>query len=142
MYCLDASVILNSFFPKEIHHQYSSKLLKTIHSDGINIYLPEIILPEISSAIARGTNDSILAIEFIEQLMAVPTFNFIPIDREISFIAAELAAKYRLRGADSIYVATSKYFDVPLITLDQHQKEKANQCINVFTPKEIIDKLQ
>ena len=137
MYCIDASVIVNSFFPGESHHQDSRELMKKIQTNQINVYLPEIILPEVSSAIARGTNDSDLAIEFVEQLLAIPTFNFIPIDREISFLAAELAARYKLKGADAIYVATAKYFNTPLITLDLHQKEKAHLCINVFTPKEI-----
>jgi len=141
MYCLDASVILNSFFLKESHHQYSHELLKTIQNEGISIYLPEIVLPEVSSAIGRGTNDSKLAIEFAEELLSVPTFNFIPIDREISFLAAELAARYKLKGADAIYVATAKYFNVPLITLDLQQKEKAHHSINVFTPKEICEQI-
>ncbi|OGS21905.1 MAG: hypothetical protein A2252_09065 [Elusimicrobia bacterium RIFOXYA2_FULL_39_19] len=141
MYCIDASVIVNSFFPKESNYQYSSKLINSIRVLQKAVYLPEIILPEISSAIARGTNDSALAIEFVEQILTIPTFNFIPIDREISFLAAEIASKYRLKGADSIYVATAKYFDVPLITLDLDQKEKASPLIDVFTPKEIASQL-
>ncbi|MBU0951954.1 MAG: PIN domain-containing protein [Elusimicrobia bacterium] len=96
MYCIDASVIVNSFFPKESNYQFSSKLIKTIRISQTAVYLPEIILPEISSAIARGTNDSELAIEFVEQILAIPTFNFIPVERDISFLAAEIASKYRL----------------------------------------------
>lgn len=137
MYCIDASVITNSFFSKESHHKESHELLKHIRDNQISVYFPEIVLPEISSAISRGTNDANLAIEFIEELLAIPSFNFIPIDREISFLAAELAARYKLRGADAIHVATAKYFNIPLITLDLHQKENAKLCVNTFTPKEV-----
>ncbi|OGS28258.1 MAG: hypothetical protein A2297_10190 [Elusimicrobia bacterium RIFOXYB2_FULL_48_7] len=137
MYCLDASVIVNSFFPKEQNSQFSSKLMQNIRVSQAVVYLPEIVLPEISSAIARGTDNPELAMEFVEQILKVPTFIFIPVERDISFLASEIAAECRLKGADSIYVATAKYFDVPLVTLDSDQREKARKLIKVFHPKEI-----
>jgi len=141
MYCIDASVIVNSFFPKESQHQYSYELMKYIHASQTIVYLPELVLPEISSAIVRGTADSELAIEFIKQMLAIPFFNYIPIDRDISFSAAEIAAISKLKGADAIYIAVSKYFNISLITLDIRQKEKGSSFIQVYTPKEIIAKI-
>jgi predicted nucleic acid-binding protein len=54
MYCIDASVFINSEIEGEQFHEYSAKLMQTIKKKGITIIVPEIALPEISSAIARG----------------------------------------------------------------------------------------
>ena len=61
----------------------SRKLFNKIEREEIIIILPEIILPEVSSAIARGTDNIQLALEFIEDMKNIRNFIFIPIDREI-----------------------------------------------------------
>lgn len=62
MYCIDASVFINSEIEGEQFHDYSAKLMQTIKKEGITIIVPEIALPEISSAIARGTDDTLKAL--------------------------------------------------------------------------------
>jgi predicted nucleic acid-binding protein len=64
MYCIDASVLINSEIESEKLHEYSEKLMEKIREKGITILVPEIVLPEISSAIARGSNNSEKALEF------------------------------------------------------------------------------
>jgi hypothetical protein len=39
------------------YHGASKQLIEKIKKEGITVILPEIILPEVSSAIARGTGD-------------------------------------------------------------------------------------
>jgi len=38
-----------------------------------------------------------------------------------------VAARYRLRGSDSIYVAICKLFELKLITLDKEQRERVTK---------------
>ena len=87
-----------------------------------------------SSAIARGTGDSHLALEFVEDLKNISNFAFIPIDREISDLSAKFAAYYKIRGYDSVYVAVSYIFGLKLITLDTEQIEKSKTLIKSSVP--------
>ena len=48
MYCIDASVFINSEIEGEQFHEYSAKLMQEIRERGITIIVPEIALPEIS----------------------------------------------------------------------------------------------
>ncbi|MCX9011672.1 MAG: type II toxin-antitoxin system VapC family toxin [Candidatus Methanoperedens sp.] len=123
MYCIDASVFINAEIEGEEFHEYSAKLMQNIKDRGITIIVPEIVLPEISSAIARGTDDTENAWEFVKELKQIPNIVFIPVDRELADHASQLAAEYRLRGCDSIYVAVASLFRAKLISLDRQQIE-------------------
>ncbi|KYK35255.1 MAG: type II toxin-antitoxin system VapC family toxin [Theionarchaea archaeon] len=136
MYCIDASVLVNSFMEHEDHHEASKQLIEKIKKEGITVILPEIVLPEVSSAIARGTGDSHLALEFVEHLKNISDFVFTPINREISDLSAKFAAYYKIRGYDSVYVAVSHIFGVKLITLDTEQIERSEDLINSSTPED------
>lgn len=120
----------------EDHHEASNQLVEKIKREGITVVLPEIVLPEVSSAIARGTDDSQLALEFVEDLRNIPNFVFIPIDSEISNLAAQFAAHYKIRGYDSVYMAISYIFGVKLITLDTEQIERSKKMISSSTPED------
>lgn len=135
MYCIDASVFINSEIEGEQFHEYSAKLMQEIRERGITIIVPEIALPEVSSAIARGTNDPKKALEFIKELKQIPNIVFVPIDRELADESSRLAAEYRLRGCDAIYVAVAFMFNAKLISLDKQQSERASECIEVATPQ-------
>ncbi len=136
MYCIDASVFINSEIEGEQFHEYSAKLMQKIRERGITIIVPEIILPEISSAIARGTDDPENALEFVKELKQIPNIVFVPIDMELAEESSRLAAQYRLRGCDAIYVAVAFMFNARLISLDKQQSERAVECIEVATPQE------
>lgn len=45
MYCIDASVIINSEIEGEQFHEYSAKPMQEIRELGITIIVPEIALP-------------------------------------------------------------------------------------------------
>ena len=49
MYCIDASVIINSEIEGEDFHEYSRDLMKHIREKNIMVFVPEIVCAEISS---------------------------------------------------------------------------------------------
>jgi predicted nucleic acid-binding protein len=102
MYCLDASVLINSEIEGEEHHEFSRRLIDKIRENRIAVVVPEIALPEVASAIARGTGDADKALEFVKTLRQLPNFVFVPIDRELSDSSSKLAAEHKLRGCDAI----------------------------------------
>ncbi|MEK6943005.1 MAG: type II toxin-antitoxin system VapC family toxin [Nanoarchaeota archaeon] len=141
MYCLDASVITNSIIKSEEHHEYSKRLLLKIKNQNIPVVLPEIIVPEVASALSAGARNSKLPLQFVAELRKIPNFVFVPVDAEVSNLAARFAAEKHLRGADAIYVAIASIFNVSLITLDKRQKEKAAGTVKTATPMEELKKL-
>jgi len=54
MYCIDASVFINSEIEGEQFHEYSAKLMQTIKKQGISIIIPEIALPEMNWRISKN----------------------------------------------------------------------------------------
>jgi len=142
MYCIDASVFINAEIEDEKFHEHSAKLMQNIRNQGITIIVPEIVLPEISSAISRGTNDPEKALKFIKELKQIPNIVLIPIDRELADKASQLAAEYRLRGCDAIYVAVALLFKAKLISLDRQQIERATECVETAMPQEEVKNFQ
>jgi predicted nucleic acid-binding protein len=134
MKVFDASVIVSSFLEKEKFHKEAKLVLDQAISTGETIILPEIVLPEVASAIARGIGNSAHAIDFCKELRKIPNFIFVPIDELLSEIAVEIASKYFLRGADAIYVALAYRYNAELITLDKEQMVKASKIIKVIMP--------
>lgn len=141
MYCIDASVLTNSVISKEEFHEYSKRLLTFIKEHEIMVVVPEIVLPEIASAISRGTGDPYRAIAFASKLRQLPNFIFIPIDSGLADSSSKFAAIYGLRGCDSIYVAVASLFNAKLVSLDKQQRKRALECIEALTPMEELKNL-
>ena len=139
MYCIDASVLTNSFVRGEKFHEQSRRVMERIRKEKSIVYLPEIVLPEVASALARGTGNHKTPLEFVAEIRRVPNFVFIPIDSELSNLASKFAAENKMKGCDSIYAAVSFRFDCKLVTLDNEQKERASKIIKVVTPDEELD---
>ena len=53
-------------------------------------------------------------------------------DHSLLLEAAQLAAELGLRGADSTYVAVAARLDLPLVTLDVDQRERAGKRVKVM----------
>ncbi|MBI4120329.1 MAG: type II toxin-antitoxin system VapC family toxin [Parcubacteria group bacterium] len=134
MPCIDASVFVSAINRKEKYFEQSRNLLKQIRAEGTRVLLPEIILPEITSAIVRATKNPTLAKEVVNALKATPNFSFVPIDRNISNLAIEIITETGLKSADSIYVALAAAYNLELITLDQEQLSKGKSFVVVRKP--------
>lgn len=92
---------------------------------------PSFLLAEIGGAISRRTTPA-LALKAIEQLQNLPGLQLVEMEHSLLQEAAQLAAELGLRGADSTYVAVAARLDIPLITLDIDQKERAAKQIKVL----------
>ncbi|MBU4481622.1 PIN domain-containing protein [Candidatus Parcubacteria bacterium] len=97
--------------------------------------LLSIAFPEIASAIARGTKNPQDALAFCRELRKLPSFVFISIDETISQLSVEIASKYFLKGADSIYVAIALKYGISLATLDKDQEKKGSKIVNIVNIK-------
>jgi len=88
MYCIDASVIINSVMEKEPYFSQSKAFLDTVREKRIKIFLPEIVIPEITSGILRATKDENFAFQFATGLRTISNFSFVPIDTKLANLAS------------------------------------------------------
>jgi len=123
-YTVDASVFLNGFNPYEAGHEESRRLLALLQKQAAPIVVPTLLLPEVAAAIGRGCQDADLARKFAAALSRLPHLVLIPLDTTLAQQAADVAARYRLRGSDAVYAAVALRFGSALITLDQEQRER------------------
>jgi predicted nucleic acid-binding protein len=73
----------------------------------------------------------VLAKKAITQLENLPGLRLVEMDNELVRQAAKLAAELGLRGADSMYVAVARRLDLPLVTFDVDQHQRAGERIGV-----------
>jgi predicted nucleic acid-binding protein len=45
--------------------------------------------------------------------------------------ALEIATRYKIRGADALFVATSYRYSAELVTLDAQQRRRGGEVVNI-----------
>jgi predicted nucleic acid-binding protein len=133
MFVLDASVWVSAILPTDAWHAISAPFVEHTVASGTTMVVPTLFLAEVCAAVARQTTpaDGLLV---REQLLAIDLFVWISVDDALARIAAELGATHQIRGADSIYVALAREFDLPLVSLDRNHLERTEGVIGVYRP--------
>jgi predicted nucleic acid-binding protein len=128
---VDASIWVARLVPQDIFHE-SVKKWMFVRLEGEDQFLaPSLLLAEIGGAISRRTMPS-LGLKAVEQVQSLPGLQLVDMEHSLLFDAAQLAAELGLRGADSTYVAVAARLDIPLITLNADQKERASRRVEVL----------
>jgi predicted nucleic acid-binding protein len=140
-YTLDASVVMNAFNPAEAGHAISLQLQTVIQSQSIPIIVPTLVLTEVAATIGRVLGDASRARAFARRLSRLPYLRFAQLTRSMALAAADLAADYRLRGADAVYVAVARQFGTTLVTLDDEQRTRAAAIVTTRIPAEALAEL-
>jgi predicted nucleic acid-binding protein len=137
-FTVDASVFLNAFNPYEKGHTDSQRLLAHMQTHALPIIVPTLLLPEVAAAICRGRDDATLAHAFAAALRRLPHVVWVPLDEVLAQQAVDVAAQYRLRGSDAVYVAVALRFGSALITLDQEQRDRTAGAVTARYPAEAL----
>ena len=90
------------------------------------VLAPVILLAEVAAAISRGVGEVSLARRVVERLNDAGVIELVPVTLMLAERAAMIAADYRIRGCDAIYVA--------VVTLDRQQLERAAAIVEVGRP--------
>jgi predicted nucleic acid-binding protein len=136
-YTVDASVFVNAFNPHEHGHEESLRCLTAIQERGDPIVAPTLLLSEIASAVARTLDDSIGALQYAKATAALPHLTLVTLTTALARQAAELAATYRLRGADALYVAVARRYGTTLVSRDEEQRTRGSAVVTCRTPDEV-----
>jgi predicted nucleic acid-binding protein len=141
MYVIDASVHVADARPQEPHHAEARALLAHVAAENRQVFLPEVVLAEIAAAISRGTGQVVLALRLARALRRVPHFQFVTVEHALGDLAAEIAARYQIRGCDAVYVALAQQRGAILITLDRQQRERVPPNIVAHGPAEELARM-
>ncbi len=131
---IDASVYVAMLKREEPNHLSSHKWYSEILASGTPLAAPLPFLAEVAGAVSRSTGDAELAQDVIAQVKALDVIELIPVNEILGVRAAEIAAKYRLRGCDSLYVALAEQLKAELVSLDQEQLERGTAVVPTRQP--------
>jgi predicted nucleic acid-binding protein len=116
------------------NHGASLSWWRVYTTAGGTIIDPEILLVEVASALGRQTKQVAFAQEAVDYLYHISQVQFVPVTTTLLLDAADLAARFSLRGADAIYVATAHQKALPLVSWDQEQLTRATVLFGAYTP--------
>ncbi len=131
-------MFVNAFNPHERGHAGSLQVLASIHEKGDPIIAPTLLIAEIASAVARATNDTAGALQYAYATGALPQLTLVGLTPTLARRAAELAAKYRLRGADAVYLAVARRYATTLISRDEEQLARGAGVVLCQTPEQVL----
>jgi predicted nucleic acid-binding protein len=130
-YILDASVWVSRLVSQDEFYAAVKSWMEKQRDAGVQFLSPSLLLPEVGGAIVRRTGDPALGKRAITQLENMPGLRLVEMDNELVHEAARLAAELGLRGADSVYVAVARQLNLPLVTFDVDQRERAKKRIAI-----------
>jgi predicted nucleic acid-binding protein len=133
---VDASVVVSRLVPHDVHHEASRRWLMQYIADGGLLISPTLLLAEVAGAVARRTGKPRLARRAVAAVLRLPALRLVPVDEALARAAASLAGRFRVRGADAVYIAAAAALGVPLATWDLEQRERAAHVVEVFVPED------
>ena len=131
----DASVWVSRFLNDDAFHTASLRWLTEMIADERAVVAPASMLAEVAGAIARRTGKTQMGYEVVQRIRRVPSLQLVAIDPDLGNYAAEIASSYRLRGADAMYVAVAHRLQLPLVSWDREQLERAASLIRTSSPE-------
>ncbi len=134
MTVVDASVFVAYYRPQDPFHQQSRAWLQAQVDAEQPIVAPVLVLAEVAGAVGRRGDDTALGQEAMIHLQGFPGLTFVPIDDQLAKHAGEIAATFRLHGADAIYVAVADVQSEGLASWDNEILTRGGQLVPTIRP--------
>lgn len=135
---IDASVWVSQLRPQDVHHDSSRSWVEQYAVAGGILVASDFLSLEIAAAISRGTGDILLAKEAVKKLQDFTALNLLPLDSAFLESAIDVATDLQLRAGDAIYVALAHQLNIPLVSWDKEQLQKASTLVTTYTPENYI----
>ena len=131
---VDANVFTAAARPAEPHFTQSRAMVIELRRSVIELVCPTLTIAELIAAIARATGDGPLAHRVARQFSGLPGLSLIALDEPLSWVAGQLAATHRLRGADAVYLAVAQQNNTTLVTWDREMLQRCRGVVPTLTP--------
>lgn len=140
MYVVDASVWASYYIPDDVFYPLSRQWLRQQVEALEVLAAPAILLAEVGGAVSRRTGNSQQGSHALSLMQKLPNLHVLEIDAAFAQSGARLAAEYRLRGADALYVALAYSLGIPLVTWDREQRGRSVPSVSSLTPQEALSR--
>ncbi len=130
-FVLDASVWVSRLVPPDEFHETVKAWMEEQRAADVQFVSPALLLAEVGGAIPRRTADPALGKQAIAHIENLPGLRLVEMDNGLLREAAKSAAELGLRGADSTYVAVASQLNLPLVTFDSDQRERAKTRVTI-----------
>jgi len=134
---VDASVVVSRLVLHDVNHEASRRWLTRHVAGGGLVITPTLLLPEVAGAVARRTGEPRLARRATEAVLRLPGLRLVSVDDVLARTAARLAGRFRVRGADAIYIAVAAELRLPLVTWDIEQRDRGARLVEVLIPEDV-----
>ena len=122
----------------DINHEASEIWLdQYIAREGLLVE-PALLLIEVAASVSRQTGQAMRAKEAINTLRSISKIQIVPLDSVLVQVAVDAAIDLQLRAGDSIYVALAHRLNIPLVSWDKEQLQRARSLIVTFTPDSYV----
>jgi predicted nucleic acid-binding protein len=125
---------VSSLITNDANHAASLQWLVDSAHAGQTLFVPSLFVAEVANAVARRTTVKRLGTLAVQGILSNRAVQLVAIDESLASHAATVAAAHSLRGADAVYVALADRLDIPLVTLDREQIDRASSIIQVTQP--------
>lgn len=131
---VDASVLVSRLMPPEINHNASKLWVERFTVEEGLLVAPSFLLIEVAAGVSRQTRQPSVSKKAIEDLNNSNVIQFISMDEVLTQAAVDVATNLQLRAGDAIYVALAHQLNIPLVSWDKEQLQKASTIITTYTP--------
>lgn len=131
---VDASIWVSNFVPHDAHHRVARLWLEQRLMAEDDLVVPTLVFPEVAGAVSRRTGDPVLGHDAAAGVLQTLRLRTIPLSDRLASESVRVAADYRLRGADAVYVAVADSLRAPLATLDQEVQTRAAGLVTIIVP--------
>jgi predicted nucleic acid-binding protein len=129
---VDASVWVSRLVESDEFHVVVKNWMNAQREQGATFVSPSLLLAEVGGVISRVTGKPELGLNAIQKIENLPDVRIVDMDKALMDDASRIAAKYGVRGADSVYIAVASTLNIPLVTFDVDQREKASKLVDVI----------
>lgn len=130
---VDASVWVSRLIESDEFHIPVKNWMNSQREQDTTFVSPSLLLAEVGGVISRVTGKPALGLNAIQKIETLPDIRIVEMDKSLMDSASRIAAKYGLRGADSVYVAVAMTLKIPLVTFDVDQRGKASKVVDIIT---------
>lgn len=132
---IDASVWVSQWRPQDANHDASRLWIERYAAEGGRLVASSFLSIEVAAAISRRTGDPSLAKEAVSKLHSFDAMHFVLLDSALVQAAIDVATDLQLRAGDAIYVALAHQMNIPMVSWDKEQLQRAGRLITTYTPE-------
>lgn len=138
---VDANVLVAELRHAEPHYKEARQFLDYARKQNLSIAGPATLRAEVAGAVARGTGKPVVGEHAVRLLLARPALQLVAVDLGLAAVAAEIAARQKVRGYDAIYLALAERLSAPFVSFDIEVMRRAPAGVAVVPPAALLANL-